>query len=97
MMGPDIRLQKALDSLADQFAFPADRIRTMIAAFHEDMDRGLAGLSSSLRMLPTFADNPSGREKGDVLALDLGGSNVRVLLARLTGDGREPQVLFAKA
>ena len=89
-------LQNALSILADQFAFPTDRMRTMMAAFHEDMDRGLAGLPSSLRMLPTFADNPSGREKGDVLALDLGGSNVRLLLARLTGDGREPQVLSEK-
>jgi hexokinase len=89
-------LQNALDSLAGQLLFPAERIRTMIAAFHEDMERGLRGERSSLKMLPTFTDNPTGREQGDVLALDLGGSNVRILWARLTGDGRRPEVVSGK-
>ncbi len=89
-------LQNALASLAGQLSFPALHMRTMIAAFHEDMERGLRGEPSSLKMLPTFTDNPSGRERGDVLALDLGGSNVRVLWARLTGDGREPEAVSGK-
>ena len=89
-------IQNALASLAGELAFPAARMRAMIAAFQEDMDRGLRGEPSSLKMLPTFADNPTGREKGDVLALDLGGSNVRILWARLTGDGRQPEVVSGR-
>jgi hexokinase len=89
-------LQNALENLAGQLSFPAPLMRAMIAAFHEDMERGLRGEPSSLKMLPTFTDNPSGREKGDVLALDLGGTNVRVLWARLTGDGRGPEVVSGK-
>ena len=89
-------LQNALASLAEGLVFPTLGLRAMIAAFHDDMDRGLRGEPSSLKMLPTFTDNPNGREKGDVLALDLGGSNVRVLWARLTGDGRQPEVVSGR-
>jgi hexokinase len=89
-------LQNALKSLAGELDFPAEDLRPMIAAFHVHMERGLRGEPSSLKMLPTFTDNPTGREKGDVLALDLGGSNFRVLWARLTGDGREPAISGGK-
>ncbi len=78
------------DDIAAEFAFPIGRMRATIAAFQDEMRRGLAGGPSSLKMLPTYADNPTGRERGSVLALDLGGTNVRVLLAGLTGDGRAP-------
>jgi hexokinase len=83
--------RQALADLAGQLDFPAADLRAMMAAFHEDMDRGLSGGPSSLKMLPTFADNPSGREKGEALALDLGGTNFRVLWVRLAGDGRAPE------
>ncbi len=89
-------LTNALESLSGQLDFSVPAMRDMMAAFHEDMDRGLKGEPGSLRMLPTFTDNPSGREKGDVLALDLGGTNFRVLWVRLTGDGREPRVESGK-
>lgn len=89
-------LQNALAGLSGQLDFPAPEMRSMIAAFHEQMERGLRGEPSSLKMLPTFTDNPSGREKGDILALDLGGTNFRVLRVRLTGDGREPVITGGK-
>lgn len=41
---------------------------------------------SSLKMIPTYVRAlPNGSEKGDFLALDLGGTNFRVLLVRLKG------------
>ncbi|XP_046851695.1 hexokinase-2-like isoform X2 [Xenia sp. Carnegie-2017] len=52
----------------------------------EDMNNGLAAdeetrLKSSIAMLVTYVRNtPSGKESGDFLALDLGGTNFRVLL-----------------
>ncbi|XP_004587446.2 hexokinase-3 [Ochotona princeps] len=53
----------------------------------EAMARGLRGEASSLRMLPTYVRaTPDGNERGDFLALDLGGTNFRVLLVHV-GDG----------
>lgn len=41
-------------------------------------------------MLPSFVRNiPNGTEQGDYLALDLGGTNFRVILIRLIGKESE--------
>lgn len=40
-------------------------------------------------MIPTFVFGwPSGKEKGDYLALDLGGTNLRVCLVSVEGGGK---------
>ncbi|VDN00277.1 unnamed protein product [Thelazia callipaeda] len=45
---------------------------------------------SSLKMLPSFIRAvPNGTERGDFLALDLGGTNFRVLLIKLKGSTAE--------
>jgi len=59
----------------------------MIKDFHIEMSRGLAGRPSSLKMLPAYVDRPTGREKGKFIALDLGGTNFRVLDICLKGSG----------
>ncbi|HPM41405.1 MAG TPA: hypothetical protein PLY45_03105, partial [bacterium] len=56
--------------------------------FHDDMLRGLSGESSSLKMLPAFVDCATGRERGRFVALDLGGTNFRVMSVLLEGGGR---------
>ncbi|VDK32514.1 unnamed protein product [Taenia asiatica] len=49
--------------------------------------------SSSIKMFPSFVTRfPSGEEKGQFLALDLGGTNYRVLLVTLAGDGQHPKI-----
>lgn len=65
----------------------ADALTRMAHAFKEAMLAGLAGRASSLKMLPSFLALPTGREKGRVIAVDFGGTNVRVLEAELTGQG----------
>ncbi|HOU47798.1 MAG: hypothetical protein PHF93_02905 [Acidobacteriota bacterium] len=72
------------------FAVSTARLRIMMEAFRGEMRRGLNGKPSSLRMLPAYVDRPTGRERGTFLALDLGGTNVRVLQVDLPGDGRLP-------
>jgi hexokinase len=61
-----------------------------------EMDRGLnrnLNAEADVKMLPTFVtDLPSGNETNDILALDLGGSNFRVLMIRLR-KGEEPKIL----
>lgn len=77
-----------LSRLRDEFLVTRADARTIVGNFHQEMRRGLAGQPSSLRMLPTFARRPRGTERGRLLVLDLGGTNVRVGEAVLDGNGR---------
>ena len=61
-----------------------------------EMEKGLHRATNSeadLRMLPTYVTSlPTGKESNDILALDLGGSNFRVLLIRLR-ENEEPRII----
>jgi len=72
------------------FAVSPERLRALITAFHEEMRRGLAGEPGSLKMLPAYVDIPTGKERGPFLALDMGGTNVRILWADLPGNRSVP-------
>ncbi|XP_026714149.1 hexokinase-3 [Athene cunicularia] len=56
-----------------------------------EMELGLgreSNANSSVRMLPTYVcSTPDGTERGEFLALDLGGTNFRVLVVRVAQDG----------
>lgn len=62
-------------------------IKKIIAHFHSEMRKGLSGKKSSLAMIPAFVNIPSGNEKGTFIALDLGGTNFRILKVTLDGRG----------
>ncbi len=79
---------RLLDRLEQEFALTAGQIKRFIKDFHFQMNKGLAGEKSSLEMLPAFVDRPSGKEKGRFIALDLGGTNLRLLQLELKGSGR---------
>ena len=59
-------------------------------ALEEEMSAGLSPIThgkASVKMFPTYVRNiPNGTEMGQVLALDLGGTNFRVLLIDLRGN-----------
>ncbi|NWV27761.1 HXK2 protein, partial [Origma solitaria] len=61
------------------------------ALMRQEMERGLGKnthASASVRMLPTYVcHTPDGTEQGDFLALDLGGTNFRVLLVSVSEEG----------
>ncbi|KAJ7959715.1 Phosphotransferase [Quillaja saponaria] len=63
------------------------RLKQVVDAMAVEMHAGLASEGGSkLKMLLTFVDNlPNGREGGTFYALDLGGTNFRVLRVRLGG------------
>jgi len=58
----------------------------------EEMSAGLSPTThkqANVKMFPTYVRNiPNGTEIGQVLALDLGGTNFRVLLIDLRGDSK---------
>jgi hexokinase len=66
-----------------------EALRQVAARFEAAMREGLAGRPSSLRMLPSYINRPSGGERGEAVAIDFGGTNVRILKVGLTGGGVE--------
>lgn len=58
----------------------------------EEMSAGLSPIThkkANVKMFPTYVRNiPNGTEVGQVLALDLGGTNFRVLLIDLRGSSK---------
>lgn len=77
------------DEIIAAFTVDSEHLHEVAANFRQDMRLGLSGSpDSSLRMLPSYLGLPTGAERGDYLALDFGGTNVRVLLYRLEGNGK---------
>lgn len=62
-------------------------IKNIIKDFHTEMFKGLSGFESSLKMIPSFTDRAKGTEKGKFIAVDLGGTNFRVISVELDGKG----------
>uniref|UniRef100_A0A8C0KFV4 hexokinase n=1 Tax=Canis lupus dingo TaxID=286419 RepID=A0A8C0KFV4_CANLU len=77
-----------LEETLAPFQLNHEQLAAVQAQMREAMVKGLRGEASSLRMLPTYVRaTPDGSERGDFLALDLGGTNFRVLLVRVTAEG----------
>ncbi|KAK2828002.1 hypothetical protein Q5P01_019036 [Channa striata] len=64
------------------FQLSEDKLKDISDALEKEFVRGLGKdtqEAASVKMLPTFiVDTPDGTEKGDFLALDVGGTNLRV-------------------
>ena len=70
------------------FEVSLNGMKKIIKDFHLEMKKGLRGNSGSLKMIPTYVDRPCGNEKGKFIALDMGGTNFRILELTLKGNGR---------
>ncbi|KAF8987165.1 glucokinase [Haplosporangium bisporale] len=81
---------EAVSTLTSQFAVSTAKLQQLTEAFVQHMNEGLTaqkGASKDLAMIPTYVTGrPDGRERGSYLALDLGGTNLRVCLITLKGD-----------
>ncbi|XP_078141552.1 hexokinase-2 [Centroberyx gerrardi] len=70
-----------------------ENLMDVAVRFRRDMDKGLCrdtNPTAAVKMLPTFVrSTPDGTEKGDFLALDLGGTNFRVLLVKVSANGKQ--------
>ncbi|ORZ12606.1 hexokinase-domain-containing protein [Absidia repens] len=75
--------------LTQELDVSTDRIRTIIKQFNVEMEKGLDHEGATLPMIPSFVTGrPSGTETGRYLALDLGGTNLRVCEFELKGHGK---------
>ena len=81
--------REEFQSILDEFTVDSGRLREIAANFRQDLRLGLKSPEeSSLRMLKSYVGLPTGKETGEYLALDFGGTNVRVLRIRLEGAGK---------
>uniref|UniRef100_A0A8C4RF78 hexokinase n=1 Tax=Erpetoichthys calabaricus TaxID=27687 RepID=A0A8C4RF78_ERPCA len=70
-----------------------EQLKDIMVRFRREMEKGLnseTNLTSTLKMLPTHVrSTPDRSEKGEFLALDLGGSKFKVLQVKVSEDGKQ--------
>ena len=81
-----------IERVLDSFRITDEQLRHLMHILEEEMGAGLSPVThskASVKMFPTYVRNiPNGTEVGQVLALDLGGTNFRVLLIDLRGNAK---------
>src|SRR5437762_6984748 len=80
--------QSFIDSVNQQFLTPLSTSRLLSLSSALNKSYVTAASTSPAQMLPSHITTlPSGRERGQYLAVDLGGTNMRVGLVRLQDNG----------
>lgn len=76
-----------IEHLLGKFKLSKENLQKVMAIMLQEMHRGLDPSThpmADIKMFPTFVRSlPDGTERGEVLALDLGGTNFRVLVINL--------------
>ncbi|KAF9036055.1 hypothetical protein BDZ89DRAFT_983133 [Hymenopellis radicata] len=79
--------QTVLDDINYQFRLETDTLTDIVKVFLDEFRAGLTNYGHPMAMIPTFVTGvPDGTETGTFLALDLGGTNLRVCEVVLHGD-----------
>ncbi|XP_069756963.1 hexokinase-1-like isoform X2 [Narcine bancroftii] len=88
-------LSKLQEDEVDRFLYNmllnTEQLQDIMDRFDNEMRKGLSIQSTStVKMLPTYVrSTPDGTEKGDFLALDVGGSRFEVLRVKVSENGRQ--------
>ncbi|EAS30350.1 glucokinase GlkA [Coccidioides immitis RS] len=73
--------------IAAEFEYSSADVNRGVKKFLSEMEIGLTGEGSTLSQIPSYITCvPDGSEKGVYLAVDLGGTNIRVCSIHLNGD-----------
>jgi hexokinase len=80
-------LAQALNQITKNLTLSTAQLRKLSARFQTEMNQGLAGATSSLKMLQTFVQQPHGGEQARVIVVDWGGTHGRVVAVELKGHG----------
>ncbi|KIY45936.1 hypothetical protein FISHEDRAFT_66712 [Fistulina hepatica ATCC 64428] len=79
--------QSIFDDLTVQFTLDDEILVSIATQFLVEFKAGLEKYNQPMAMIPTFVTGvPDGTEQGTFLALDLGGTNLRVCEVKLNGD-----------
>ncbi|KAJ8364978.1 hypothetical protein SKAU_G00138090 [Synaphobranchus kaupii] len=84
---------KKIDKYLYSMRFSDETLLDIKSRFRRELENGLGRDTSptaTVKMLPTFVRSiPDGSEKGDFIALDLGGSNFRILRVKVSHEKRQ--------
>ncbi|MFT7805664.1 hexokinase-1 [Arapaima gigas] len=84
---------KKIDKYLYAMRFSDETLLDIMNRFKREMENGLGrdtNPTATVKMLPTFVRSiPDGSEKGDFIALDLGGSNFRILRVKVSHEKRQ--------
>lgn len=84
-------IAKEIVRLDTEFWIPTERLNLIIDYFIKELERGAVDGTDPLGIPMNAAwvlEYPTGEEKGDFLALDFGGTNLRVVMVHLLGGGQ---------
>ncbi|XP_005429023.1 hexokinase HKDC1 isoform X1 [Geospiza fortis] len=91
---------KKVDRFLHQLRLSDDVLQDVTARFQAEMLKGLArdtNPTAAVKMLPSFVRSlPDGSEKGEFLAVDLGGSQLRAHQVKVFDDGKQSSQLESK-
>lgn len=76
-----------MDSIREQFFIDKTQMEVIIEKMTQEIENGLQDKESTLKMLATYAPIPTGQETGTFMGIDVGGTNLRVLLLDLPEPG----------
>lgn len=79
---------ETVQQIIAMFSTSTARLQQIAIAVEDEITNALAGRASSLPMLPAYVPMPTGKERGTYVALDFGGTNMRVAKIRLNGNGQ---------
>lgn len=83
---PQVLLDE-VKSLETLLTVPSSTLQKITEHFITELDKGLSKKGGNIPMIPGWVlDFPTGQETGDYLAIDLGGTNLRVVLVTLSGN-----------
>ncbi|KAH7100570.1 hexokinase-domain-containing protein [Auriculariales sp. MPI-PUGE-AT-0066] len=80
-------VRTTLEAIAPGFVLGQDYLRKITSTMLEEFAAGLSQYGEPMAMIPTYVTGvPNGSETGTFLALDLGGTNLRVCEVKLLGN-----------
>lgn len=80
-------IQEEAQAISDQFEVSPAQVKESVREFRRLMKLGLEETGHAMTMIPSYVTHvPKGSEKGTYLAIDLGGTNIRVCSVTLDGE-----------
>ncbi|KAH7419708.1 hexokinase-domain-containing protein [Cadophora sp. MPI-SDFR-AT-0126] len=90
-------LLQEIERLERMFTVPTEKLKQITHHFVKELEKGLSVEGGSIPMNPTWVMSfPDGHEKGTFLALDMGGTNLRVCEIILTEEQGEFDIIQSK-